>query len=43
VRIALDGLEAGMIEVLADENSAQIKAVLSADPSVLYPQLAPGV
>jgi NAD(P)-dependent dehydrogenase (short-subunit alcohol dehydrogenase family) len=38
VRTALDGLEAGEIEILADENTAQVKAALSADPSVLYPQ-----
>ncbi|MFF1926007.1 SDR family oxidoreductase [Streptomyces sp. NPDC058221] len=42
VRAALDGLEAGRLEVLADENSAQIKAGLSADPSVLYPQILAG-
>lgn len=39
VRAALDGLEVGRIEILADEGSAQIKAGLSADPSVLYPQI----
>jgi NAD(P)-dependent dehydrogenase (short-subunit alcohol dehydrogenase family) len=38
VRTALDGLEAGEIEILADENTVQVKAALSADPSVLYPQ-----
>lgn len=41
VRTALDGVEAGQIEILADENSARIKAALSADPGVLYPQVAP--
>jgi NAD(P)-dependent dehydrogenase (short-subunit alcohol dehydrogenase family) len=41
VRAALDGVEAGRLEVLADDASAQIKAALSADPSALYPQLAP--
>jgi NAD(P)-dependent dehydrogenase (short-subunit alcohol dehydrogenase family) len=38
VHTALDGLEAGEIEILADENTVQVKAALSADPSVLYPQ-----
>lgn len=42
VRTALDGLEAGRIEVIADENSARIKAGLSADPGVLYPQILTG-
>jgi NAD(P)-dependent dehydrogenase (short-subunit alcohol dehydrogenase family) len=41
VRTALDGLEAGEIEILADENTVQVKAALSADPSVLYPQTVP--
>ena len=41
VRTALDGIEAGQLEVLADEASAQLKAALSADPSVLYPQTVP--
>jgi NAD(P)-dependent dehydrogenase (short-subunit alcohol dehydrogenase family) len=40
VRTALDGLEAGAIEILADEDTVQVKAALSADPSVLYPQAA---
>jgi hypothetical protein len=38
VRTTLDGLEAGEIEILADENTVQVKAALSADPSVLYPR-----
>lgn len=42
VRTALDGLEAGRIEVIADEDSARIKAGLSADPGVLYPQILTG-
>jgi len=37
VRMALDGIEAGRIEVLVDDASAQVKAALAADPSVLYP------
>jgi len=41
VRAALDGIEAGKLEVLADEASAQVKAALAADPSVLYPQTVP--
>jgi NAD(P)-dependent dehydrogenase (short-subunit alcohol dehydrogenase family) len=43
VRTALDGLEAGRIEILADAGSAQIKTALSADPSALYPQVAPSL
>ncbi|MFE2431102.1 SDR family oxidoreductase [Streptomyces sp. NPDC059373] len=38
VHTALDGLEAGRIEVLADDPTVQLKAALAADPSVLYPQ-----
>ncbi len=41
VRAALDGIEAGKMEILADNNSFQLKAALSADPSVLYPQAVP--
>ena len=37
VRAALDGVEAGKLEVLADDASARVKAALAADPSVLYP------
>lgn len=36
VRLALDGIEAGLLEVIADEQTAAIKAALSADPSVTY-------
>lgn len=39
VRTALDGLEADELEILADPQSASIKAALAADPSVLYPQV----
>jgi NAD(P)-dependent dehydrogenase (short-subunit alcohol dehydrogenase family) len=39
VRAALDGVEAGRLEVLADDASTQLKAALSAEPSVLYPQV----
>ncbi len=36
VRIALDGIEAGELEVLADEESVQSKAALAADLSVVF-------
>ncbi|WFE98864.1 SDR family oxidoreductase [Micromonospora sp. WMMD964] len=36
VRVALDGVEAGLIEVLADEWSRHVKASLANDPSVFY-------
>jgi NAD(P)-dependent dehydrogenase (short-subunit alcohol dehydrogenase family) len=41
VRIALDGIEAGLIEIVADEWSAQVKASLSADPALFYPHTVP--
>lgn len=41
VRAALDGIEADQMEVLADDTSRQVKAALSADPSVLYPEAVP--
>jgi NAD(P)-dependent dehydrogenase (short-subunit alcohol dehydrogenase family) len=37
VRSALDGIEAGKTEVLADDASTQVKAALAGDPSVLSP------
>ncbi|WP_171114839.1 MULTISPECIES: SDR family oxidoreductase [Streptomyces] len=37
---ALDGIESGAFEVLADDVSRQVKAGLSADLAALYPQLA---
>jgi len=40
VRAAYDGVEAGDLEVLADEVSRQVKAGLAAPVEVLYPQLA---
>jgi NAD(P)-dependent dehydrogenase (short-subunit alcohol dehydrogenase family) len=40
VRDALDGIEAGALEVLADEHTRRTKAALSEDPSVMYPELA---
>lgn len=40
---ALDGLEAGSLEVLADERTAKWKSRLGEDPALLYPHLsAPG-
>jgi len=39
-RLALEGLEAGHPEVLADERSRQVRAALSGGVRVLYPQLA---
>ncbi|MET8306777.1 SDR family oxidoreductase [Micromonospora sp. NPDC005173] len=36
VRGALDGVEAGKLEVVADEWSANVKASLAADPSAFY-------
>ncbi|MEV5147399.1 SDR family oxidoreductase [Streptomyces sp. NPDC052727] len=38
--LALDGIEAGAYEVLADDVSRQVKAGLSGDLAALYPQLA---
>jgi len=37
VRLALDGIEAGALEVVADEATAQVKAALAGDPRLLYP------
>jgi NAD(P)-dependent dehydrogenase (short-subunit alcohol dehydrogenase family) len=39
-RQAIDGIEAGALEVLVDEVSRNVKAGLSADPTVHYPQFA---
>jgi len=36
---AVDGIEAGALEVLADDVTRQVKAGLAADLAVLYPQL----
>lgn len=42
VRLALDGIEAGSLEIVADEDTAQSKAALSADPAITYAaQLTP--
>jgi NAD(P)-dependent dehydrogenase (short-subunit alcohol dehydrogenase family) len=40
-RITLDGVEAGLHEIAADDLSKQVKAGLSAGPEALYAQLAP--
>jgi NAD(P)-dependent dehydrogenase (short-subunit alcohol dehydrogenase family) len=39
-QLALDGVEAGEIEILADAMSANIRAGLAAGASALYPQFA---
>ncbi|MEU0037395.1 MULTISPECIES: SDR family oxidoreductase [unclassified Streptomyces] len=39
-RAALDGVEAGLHEVLADDASRQVQAALAEGPGALYPQLA---
>jgi NAD(P)-dependent dehydrogenase (short-subunit alcohol dehydrogenase family) len=36
VRLALDGIEAGKLEIIADSDTAQTKAALSADPAITY-------
>ncbi len=41
IRDAYDGLEAGRLEVLADDVSIQVKAGLAAPVEALYPQFAP--
>jgi NAD(P)-dependent dehydrogenase (short-subunit alcohol dehydrogenase family) len=38
-RAGLDGIEAGALEVLADRNAVELKAILNTDPSTLYPEL----
>ena len=39
VAIALDGIEAGLLEIIADSDTAAVKAALAGDPAALYPQL----
>ncbi|MDX3368789.1 SDR family oxidoreductase [Streptomyces sp. ME02-6987-2C] len=39
-KAAVDGLEAGSLEVLADGRTAQWKSRLGEDPALLYPQLS---
>ena len=41
VRAALDGLEAGHLEILADRDTALAKAALAADPALVYAALLP--
>jgi NAD(P)-dependent dehydrogenase (short-subunit alcohol dehydrogenase family) len=41
VRAALDGLEAGHLEVLADRDTVLAKAALGADPALVYAGLLP--
>lgn len=36
VRTALDGVEAGLLEIIADEQTSQVKATLSEDPVITY-------
>jgi hypothetical protein len=36
VRLALDGIEADSLEIIADQDTVETKAALSADPSVMY-------
>jgi NAD(P)-dependent dehydrogenase (short-subunit alcohol dehydrogenase family) len=36
VRQALDGIEAGQLEIIVDQETAQAKAALSADPALVY-------
>jgi NAD(P)-dependent dehydrogenase (short-subunit alcohol dehydrogenase family) len=36
VRLALDGIEAGLMEIIADQETAQAKAALSVDPAIAY-------
>ncbi|GGX60193.1 short-chain dehydrogenase [Streptomyces minutiscleroticus] len=38
--LALDGVESGAYEVLADDVTRRVKAGLAADPAALYPQLS---
>ena len=39
-KIALDGLEAGHAEILADDTSLRVQAGLAGGVSVLYPQFS---
>ena len=39
VATALDGVEAGLLEVIADDDTAQVKAALAGDLAAMYPQL----
>ncbi|MEU6250885.1 SDR family oxidoreductase [Glycomyces sp. NPDC047010] len=39
-RAGLDGIQSGALEVLADQDTVDLKAVLNADPATVYPELA---
>jgi hypothetical protein len=39
-KLAIDGVEAGDAEIIADETSKRVRAGLSAGVAVLYPQVA---
>jgi NAD(P)-dependent dehydrogenase (short-subunit alcohol dehydrogenase family) len=39
-RLALDGIEAGALEIVADDATAEVKAALAGDPRQLYPAAA---
>jgi NAD(P)-dependent dehydrogenase (short-subunit alcohol dehydrogenase family) len=39
-KAGLDGIESGALEVLADQDTVDVKAALSTDPLALYPELA---
>jgi NAD(P)-dependent dehydrogenase (short-subunit alcohol dehydrogenase family) len=41
-RIALDGIEAGELEILADEVSSSVRSSLAGGVAALYPSLSPG-
>jgi hypothetical protein len=40
VRIALDGVEAGRPEIIADESTRHIQAALSGGVAALYPEFS---
>jgi NAD(P)-dependent dehydrogenase (short-subunit alcohol dehydrogenase family) len=39
-RAGLDGIESGTLEILADRNAVELKAILNADLNTIYPELA---
>jgi NAD(P)-dependent dehydrogenase (short-subunit alcohol dehydrogenase family) len=39
-RAGLDGIASGALEVLADRDTVDVKALLNTDPSTMYPELA---
>ncbi|MFE9191148.1 hypothetical protein ACFYL6_16185 [Micromonospora sp. NPDC007208] len=40
VAVALNGLEAGKLEVIADSPTAKVKASLSRDPALFYADIS---